>query len=319
MRVLLGREAVTMGAIALVVALGPLILNGYYVYLLSIVFAYVILAAGFNVVLGWSGQLAFMSAAFFGFGAWVSGRATTLYGVPAEIALVLGTVGAAILGLAFGALAVRLARYYLAIVTLALMYLLDYSYRNFADLMGGVSGFRVPIPQFALLGGARAVSDSDRYYVGLILASLAYLVVRWLRTTSMARGWRVIKRDERVAAALGLNVYLSRLSAFVVASAFLGLAGAWFVFLNTRFLPDAFGMQELLFDFLILVVGGLGSLNGAVVGAALLVIAREYLRTFPGLSEVLFGGILLAVALFLPAGLYGTVAARFRSMREGVT
>ncbi len=318
MRAPLGREAVTVGAIALATALGPLVLNGYYVYLLTIVFAYVILAAGFNVVLGWSGQLAFMSAAFFGFGAWVSGRATTAYGVPAEVALLLGTVGAAILGLMFGALAVRLARYYLAIVTLALMYVLDYSYRNFAELMGGVSGFRVRDPQFALLGGAPASSDTDRYYVGLVLAIIAYLAVRWLRTTPTARGWRVIRRDERVAAALGVNVYLSRLSAFVVASAFLGLAGAWFVFLNTRFLPDAFGMQELLFDFLILVVGGLGSLNGAVVGAVLLVMAREYLRTFPGLSEILFGGVLLAVALFVPAGLFGTVAARFRSMREGV-
>ncbi len=312
------REAALVAAVAVAAGLLPAVLNGYYVYLLCVVFVYVVLAIGFNVVLGWSGQFAFVSAAFFGFGAFVSGRVTFLFGVPAEFAIVLGATGAALLGLLFGALAVRLQRYYLAIVTLALMYVLDYSYRNFPDLMGGVSGFRVPEPQFVLLGGAELTSDYEKYYVGLVLALVTYVTVRRVRTTALARGWRVIRRDERAAAALGINVYASRLTAFVVSSALLGLAGGWFIFLNRRFLPESFGLNEMLFDFLVLVVGGLGSLNGSVLGALLLVLAREYLRTFPGLSELVFGGILLASALFLPLGIYGTLADRLRTLREHV-
>jgi branched-chain amino acid transport system permease protein len=296
----------------------PVALNGYLVYLAGLALVYVIVAVGFTIILGWSGQLAFMSAAFFGLGAYAGGAAAAWGGAPAELALIAGGAAGVLLGSAFGALAVRLRRYYLAIATLSLMYVLDYCYRNFPAWTGGVSGFPVPQPAFLLLLGREVATDYGKYYVGLALALLAYLSARSGQTTSLGRAWRVIRSDERVAMSLGIDVYRGKLSAFAISAGFLGLAGAWFVFLTGRFLPETFGLNELLFDFVILVVGGLGSLNGAVIGAVILVLAREYLRTFPGISELLFGLVLLATVLFLPRGIYGTPAARFRWLREGV-
>lgn len=296
----------------------PFVANSYWVYLGAVSFVYVLLSMGFNVILGWCGQLAFTSAAFFGVGAFVSGKVTVAWGVPAEAALLAGAAAGLAIGAAFGALVVRLQRYYLAIATFALLFVLTYVYVNFDELTGGVNGFPVPPARLALLGEAEVGADYAKYFVGLLLVVLTYIGLALVQRSRVSRSWRVVHQDERVAAALGISPYRSKLIAFTLSAGVMALAGAWFVFTLGSFLPGSFGSDELLFSFLIVVFGGLGSLNGAVVGSVALVIAREYLRDVPGASEALFGFVLLITALVMRHGIYGALAQRWQALREPV-
>lgn len=304
--------------VLLLALLIPLALNGYFVYLADLALVYIMVTVGLTISLGWSGQLVFMSAAYFGFGAFAAGVAAAKWGLPTEGAIIFGTVMGMLLGVGFGALAMRLKGYYLAIATLSLMYMLDYFYRNVRSITGGVSGFPVPQPKFLLGLGAVVSSDYAKYYVGLALAVCAYAIAYWLRRTPLGRSWRVLRKDEEVARALGINVYRSKLAAFTSSATLIAFGGTWFVFVTGRFLPETFTINELLFHFLILVVGGLGSINGAVFSSILLVFAREYLRGFAGVSEILFGALLLLIVLFLRHGIFGTLARKFPRLREGV-
>lgn len=303
-------------AIAGLALLIPLALNGYFVYLADVALAYAILAIGFTVVLGWAGQMAFANVTFFGFGAYASGIAAGKLGVPVEGALLIGTAAGFLLGVGFGSLVVRLRRYYLAIATMASTFILDYVYRHLDMLTGGVRGLSIPTPRFWLLGNEKISSPYGQYYLGVLFLAVAIVVSVWLRKSSLGREWQVVRADEKVATALGINVYLSKLKAFALAAAVMSAAGAWLGCLLGQIFPESFLMNELLFQFLIVVIGGLGSINGAITGAILLVIVRQYLQGFVGLSEILFGLLLLVSVLALQKGIYGTLAAKYQKLRE---
>jgi branched-chain amino acid transport system permease protein len=313
-RIWAGR-AVAIAVVAIAV-LAPLGLNGFQLFILSLALCYAVATIGFNIALGWAGLFIFTGSAFFGLGAFLNGR-LSLLGLPAELTLLLAAVIGGTIALAFGAITVRLNNYYFAISGIAFMFVLDFFYRNFSELTGGYSGFGIPAPEFLLLGGRPLFSQSGMYYVGLVLVALAYVVARWLERTPLGRGWRTVRKDERIAAALGIHVWWSKLWAFTIASTLMALAGGWFGFLSLRFLPETFMFRELIFLFLIVIVGGLGSVRGMIVGSLVLVLLREYLRGFPGLSELIYGVALLAVVLFFAKGIYGAVASRWRTVREG--
>jgi branched-chain amino acid transport system permease protein len=313
-RVWIGRA---VGIVVVAVAvLAPVTLNGFQLFILSLALCYAVATIGFNVALGWAGLFIFTGAAFFGLGAFVNGR-LTLLGLPAEISLLLAAVIGGAIALVLGAITVRLNYYYFDISVIAFMFVLDFFYRNFSEFTGGYSGFGIPAPEFLVLGSRPLFSQSGMYYVGLVLVVIAYVVARWLERTPLGRGWRTVRKDERIAAALGIHVWWSKLWAFTIASTLMALAGGWFGFLSLRFLPETYMFRELIFLFLILIVGGLGSVRGMIIGSLVLVLLREYLRGFPGLSELIYGVALLVVVLFFSKGIYGAIASRWRTVREG--
>lgn len=295
----------------------PFGLDGYFVYLANVALVYAVLATGFTMYLGWAGLFAFSNSAFFGLGAYTGGILASRLGVSVEVA-VLGSalVGGAV-ALGFGSMAVRLKRYYLAITTMSFMFVLDYAFRNLDELTAGVRGLVVPSPYFLILGGQKITSPYGQYYVGLVMVLIAYIVAVRIRTSSLGREWQVVRSDEKVAKALGINVYRSRLKAFTISSAIMSAAGGWLAFLLGRIFPESFVGTEQMFEFLIIVIGGLGSIRGAIGGAILLVMMRQYLRGYVGVSEILFGLLLLITVLALQRGVYGTLASRFRALREG--
>jgi branched-chain amino acid transport system permease protein len=293
----------------------PMLINGYYVFIFGIAFAYVVAAVGFDIALGRAGLLAFTGSAFFGLGAFVAGRLAVL-GVPTELALVAALAAGAALGYLYGAITVRLQAYYFAITGIVLMLLLNYFYRNSDTLGGGYSGFAVPAPHFAILGTGPIFSVTALYYVGLVLAVIAIVAARLLGRSRVGRSWRVVRENPAVASGLGINVWRARLLAIVISSAFLSLGGAWFGYLSLRFLPESFMFDQLLLLFLMLIIGGLRSVNGAAIGAIILIWLNQYLAEFVGLNEVIYGVGLLACVLLFSRGIYGTLSARYRSFRE---
>lgn len=314
----LGDRPVASGSLILTVALAvPLGLDGYLVYLTNLALVYAVTAMGFTIVLGWTGLLGLCNSAFFGLGAYTGGLVAARWGVPVEAAILAGALAGGLVGLAFGSLAVRLRRYYLAITAIAFMFVLDYFFRNLDEITGGVRGLVIPAPTFALLGFQQVSSSYGHYYFSLLMVVVVYLFAVRLRKSSLGREWQVVRADERVAMALGINVYLSKLKAFVIGFAVIAASGAWLGFLLGRIFPESFLGNEMMYQFLIVALGGLGSVNGAVGGAIFLIVVRQYLRGYVGISEILFGVLLLVTVLALPRGIYGTLAEKYRGLREG--
>lgn len=303
-------------AVLIIGLLAPFFLGNYYLLLANIALVYAVIGIGLTLVLGWTGQFAFISAGFFGFGAYTGARIGAAADLPIEVALLVGVLASAMVGLAFGAAAVRLRGYYLSIVTIAFIFLLDYGYRNLPDITGGVRGFVVPVPYVSLLGGLELPTQPAKFYFGLGLLAVVFAAATLVRASSIGRAWQSLRVNPDAAAALGIDVYRHRLLAFVVGAAIFGAAGVWFAYVNGRVFPESYSLSELIFHFLIVVIGGMGSLRGAVIAAVLLVVAREFLRGFVGLSEITFGLVLLLSVLFLRRGIYGTIADRWRSLRE---
>lgn len=303
-------------ATLLIVAIAiPFLINGYYVFIFSISFAYVVAAIGFEIALGRAGLLAFTGSAFFGVGAFVAGRLASL-GVSTEFALLAALVAGAALGYLYGAITVRLQAYYFAITGIVLMLLLNYFYRNASGITGGYSGFSVPAPHFTVVPTGPIISGTTLYFVGVVLAVVAFVAARLLGRSQLGRSWRVVRQAPAVASGLGINVWRARLLSIVISSAFLSLGGAWFGYLSLRFLPESFMFDQLLILFLMLIIGGLRSVNGALIGAVILVWLNQYLAEFVGLSEIIYGVGLLACVLLFSRGIYGTLSARYRAFRE---
>ncbi len=311
-----GRSRLAAALIVLVALAIPQALNDYTLFLASTIFTYAMIAMALNIVIGWTGQFAFIDVAFFGLGAYVGARSAAVLELPLEAALVAGVIAGVVVGLAFGALVCRLRRYYLSIVTIAFMFVLIYVYENATTLTGGLAGFSVPSPELLVLGGLEIPNSYGHYYIGLVLLLATYAFVTRLGRSTLARGWYAMRTDEHVAASIGVNVYRSKVFAIAIAGGLLGLAGAWFPYLSGSAFPTSFGFQQLLFDFLVIVVGGLGSMRGAVLAAIVLGLLNEQLRGLVGLSELAFGLALLACVMFLRRGIYGELAARIPQLRE---
>lgn len=283
----------------------PMVLGEYRMLLANIMLVNVIAVLGLVVLLGWSGQFAFTSAAFMGLGAYSGGRLASLMPeLPLEAALLVGTATGAVIGVLFGALAVRVRGYYLAIVTVAFMYVLQLLARHGKEVTGGDDGFLITPPTVRVLGQS-LFSTRAQYYVGLFLVATVLAFVMWLRRTPLARGWVTLKSDDRFAEALGINVYRSRLAAFIIASAIFGLAGTWSAMVTQFVNPETFGFDLLLTHFIFLVVGGVTSPLWSALAASGLTVVAEYVRGFSGVSEMVYGAILLFSVLVMRQGLYG--------------
>lgn len=289
--------------VAAVVLLGlPFFVNDYVQYVINLVLVYGLVAVGFNIVLGYLGQLAFANTAFFGVGAYALGILMERYGLPFWAALLPAGVAGGLTGLLVGLPALRLKGYYLAIVTLALGELLRWGYIHGDTLTHGSSGLAVPpltLPFVSLQSGFHL------YFVMLVVIVLTLWATSNLLRSRVGRAWVAIRENEFAAASLGFSPALYKVAAFGWSGFVVGIGGALFAALLGRIAPESFNLHQLLMQFAIVMVGGLGSISGSMLGAVLLTAAPEVLRNFPGAEELVFSLLLIAVLLFMPNGLSG--------------
>jgi branched-chain amino acid transport system permease protein len=309
-RDLRGPAAVLL-VLALLLAL-PAVLNDYTQYIVNAILVYCVAGLGFNIVLGYLGQLAFINAAFFGIGAYTTTLGMKVLGVPFWLML----VPAAIVGAAAGALttlpALRLKRYDLAIVTMTLSELMRWVYVH-SDVTGGASGLAVPdgsLPFLPLNSGMRL------YFLYLAITIAIYASTRSLLRSRLGRAISAVRQNEAAAASLGIEPARVKLIAFAWSGAIVGVAGAMFSLLLGRIDPVSFDLSQLLLQFAIVMIGGLGSLIGSVIGAVLLTGAPELLRNLPGLEEIAFALLLILVLIFIPSGLGGIIGRRFAFLAD---
>jgi len=290
----------------------PFGLNNYTQFVVNTMLVYCLVALGFNVIIGYLGQLAFASAAFFGIGAYAAGLSMARLGLPFPVAIVLGAMAGALVGGLVGLPALRVRGHYLAIITLAVGELLRWCYVHLDAITYGPGGFTLPPMQVF----GPPLTDRAKYYVFLLCAAIAIGMTSMLLRSRFGRSFAAVRNNEQAAASLGIPVRRAKVLAFAWSGLIVGLAGALFAVLNGRVSPESFGLAQVLFHFAIVMIGGLASVIGSILGAVLLTGAPELLRNFPGSEEIVFSLLLILVLFFLPRGLSGLLADHVPFLRE---
>jgi branched-chain amino acid transport system permease protein len=306
------RRAVGSVLVLVLVAL-PWIANPYVVYVVNTALIYVILAVGLNILLGYAGQFAFANAALFGIGAYATGLLQVRAGLPFWAAFVVGSLFTALVGVLVALPALRLSGLYLALATLAFAQFTQWVMLNAEKVTFGAGGFKVPPLSFAPLPLTNA---QGVYYLTFVVAALL-VAAAWNTVRSGIGRALVAVRDSEVAAEM-LSIDLARYKtiAFAMSALYAGVAGGLYSAMLNFVAPEGFDLFQMVVQFSMVVVGGLGSVWGATLGAGALVGLQEALRAFKGGQEIAFGVLLMTCIVFLPDGLISVLKRRLRGWDE---
>ncbi|MFN2484511.1 MAG: branched-chain amino acid ABC transporter permease [Candidatus Limnocylindria bacterium] len=317
------RRWVNIGTVVLVVlavlAL-PQISGGFLSQVLVLVGLYLLLGLGLNIVVGYAGLLDLGYVAFFAVGAYLTALLTSPVsslgiGLSFWVALPIVMIGAAATGILIGAPVLRLRGDYLAIVTLGfgeiarILFLSD----ALKPWLGGTQGI-LGIPNLSLLGFEFRRPD-DLYYPILAFCGIAALVAYRLATSRVGRAWNAMREDEQVAQATGINTTNYKLLAFALGATLGCLSGALFSVQLHSVFPGSFSILVSITVLAVIILGGMGSIPGVVLGAFVLIGFPELLREFAEYRLLVYGMVLVAMMLLRPEGLLPDVGRR-RELHE---
>lgn len=280
----------------------PLVTDRYVQYVVNLVLIYVIVAIGLNLLLGYAGQFAFAHAALMGIGAYTAALLMFRWHVSFWIALPLAGIVATLIG-SLGALpAMRMKRVYLALVTMAFAELIQWVMIHWKWLTYGTDGVKVRAPEFF---GHSLNGDHRMYFLLLFVTVLLYIVGKRIVESRIGRSLVAIRENEIVAQCNGISVARTKALVFALSAFYAGIGGALYAVTLGFIVPEGFGMFQLVLHFSIVVIGGLISMYGSVLGALLLTTLPELLRGFQSLQEIIFGVLLMVFIILMPAGLAG--------------
>ncbi|HEY8286569.1 MAG TPA: branched-chain amino acid ABC transporter permease [Chloroflexota bacterium] len=293
----------------------PLWLNNYHLTVLTNVCVYAMLGLGLNIVVGYAGLLDLGYAAFFAIGAYTTAYLMTTYNLPFWLMLPTGAVLAGLFGVLIGAPTLRLRSDYLAIVTLGFGEITRISATNL-DVTGGPNGlYGVPQPA---IGSFTFSLPIHYYYLILALLLITLFCVSRLERSRIGRAWAYIREDELAAAAMGINPTRIKLLAYALGAVWAGIAGCFLAVQLTAVSPESFTFNQSVQILIIVVLGGLGSIPGVLLGAAVVVITPEILRSLPAnlidARLLFFAIVLIGLMIFRPQGLW---PSRRRGRRIG--
>lgn len=292
----------------------PLWLSPYVVFVCTLIGIFIVGAVGLNILTGSTGQISLGHSAFMGLGAYATGLLAQA-GLPFWLAIPLAGAVTAAAGAFFGIPSLRVKGLYLALATLAAQVILQFAFNLFDSRGGGTSYLSVPQ---ATLGGL--VLDRERlfYYVVLVAAVLAVFAALNLFRTRVGRAFTAIRDNDRAAAAMGINVFAYKLLSFSISAFYAGVAGALWAYASGVVSAERFTLLLSVEYLAMIIVGGLGSVLGSILGATVITVLPEILRVAAdSLSQVLpqathlflamrftvFGIIIVAFLIFEPQGL----------------
>lgn len=313
MRDLVRRVAGVVAGLVLVV--GSLYLQNLYilnVLILAVISA--ILAVSVNLLVGYTGQVSLGHAGFYGIGAYAVGILTTTYYWNYWAAFVIACLLPAFVGFLLGLPTTRLRGHFLAIATLGFGVITNVALNNWMALTNGPTGIRgIPSPQ---LFGISLQYPNFFLAFALVCLVLVMVLVDLLIHSPIGRAWKCIRGDEISALTSGIYVHVYKLLAFSLSGGIAGLAGALYAGAINFISPDVFDLNQSITILITAIIGGSGTLFGPLVGAGLLAVIGEALRSLEGLRLVIYGLLLVAVIVFMPEGVYPFVVKRLR--RSGI-
>ena len=291
--------------------LGP---NAYQVDILTSAGIYALLALGLNIVVGFTGLLHLGYAAFFAIGAYTYALLNLHFHFTFWMGLLPAALAAGLSGVVLGIPAIRVRGDYLAIVTLGFGEIVRISFTNLERWTGGPNGLLgIAHPTLWIPGRGLydfGVSSVPYYYLVLLMVAVATFACLRMSRSRVGRAWVAIREDELAAACSGIDTFQLKLLAQGCGGALAGAAGALFAAKQGTITPDSFDFILSVMVLAMVVLGGLGSVPGAIVGALVLGTLPELLRGFEQYRMLLFGLVMIFMMRLRPQGLLGTVQIR---------
>ncbi|MBA3594299.1 MAG: branched-chain amino acid ABC transporter permease [Pseudomonadota bacterium] len=299
-------------ALVLLLVAAPWIFAEYWLAQLTFILIYSIAGLGLMLLAGFTGLFSLGHAAFLGVGAYTQAVMTNA-GVPFPIALACAAGLSASVGLVVGLPALRVKGIYLGIATLSFGFIVEEVFARWESVTGGNSGIHIKAPD---IFGWNLNSGEEFYFLCLVLTIASTLAILNLLRSPTGRAFVAIRDSEISAQSMGIHLARYKTLSFALSAALAGIAGALYAHKLQFISPDQFNILQSIELLLLIVVGGVGSVHGAFLGAIFLIsmpqaiaLTKDYLPAAigqaPGLQGVVYGMVLIAFVLFEPLGLYG--------------
>ncbi|MEH7253170.1 branched-chain amino acid ABC transporter permease [Neobacillus niacini] len=290
--------------IGLIILMLPFIYGSYITYIVSLVGVYYIVSLGLNILTGVAGQLSLGHSGFFAIGAYGTAILTMKAGVPLLFSILISGVVSLLVGAIVGIPSLRVKGLYLAIVTLGLGVIVQKVLLEFTALTEGAAGLLFENIHFF---GFNLSNETTVFYFILAFCAVFTYLTYSLLNSHTGRALLTVRDNEIVASSLGISVKYYKILAFCISGFYTAIAGGLYAVLVHHLSPEMFSINMSITFLAMIIVGGLGSIGGSLIGTAFYVLLPEMLRNFKGLEEMIFGFFLLITILFFPKGVWGIV------------
>jgi len=305
----------------------PAIASGHIMNLLILILITIVAVHGVNIVLGFCGEITVAQAAFVGVSAYCFAILSEA-GCPWIVSMIVGVAVTCSIGLLFGLPALRVKGFYLLMVTLGAQFILPWVFSHWKSVTGGLV-WGQPVPEITILGQT-INSDLEKYYVALVVCSIMTVIVWNIKRSRVGRALTAIRDNDLAAEAMGINVFKYKLIAFFLCALFAGVAGFLWAIYTEHLFPDHFYLMDSVWYIAMLIVGGMGTISGAILGTAFLLVLSEltviYAPVFTNLlpfefsaasgvslGSLMFSVIIMLFLIFEPRGI--THAVTFISQK----
>jgi len=282
--------------------------NPYIMYVIDLILIYALLSLGLDLIVGYTGQVSVGHGAFFGIGAYVAAILAKHFGFSLWLTLPVSILASALIGFIIGFIGLKLIEEYLVMATLAFGTIIWLVFLNWTDLTGGpmgIAGITPPPPiqlgtiQFQFL------QYQDYYPLLLIFVYIGILITRLIIKSGFGRACTAIRDDELAAQAMGIPVFKTKVFIFTISAAFCGAAGALYAHFLHVVSPETFAFGMSVTILTMVMIGGQGSVAGAIIGAIILTVSSEALRETPELRMLIYGFLIIVMIMFFPKGIMG--------------
>lgn len=279
--------------------------NKYFLHVANLSMMFAILTLSLNILSGCTGLMSVGHIAFYGIGAYTSAILTAKLGLPILVGILMAGVISALASLLLGLPTMRLRGMYFSVSTLAFGEVIYQVFINWTSVTEGTKGIKgIPAPEFL---GVSFRSYDTYYYLVLAALVLAIVLTYNLIHSRPGRAMLSIRENDIAAEAMGVNIIEYKIIAFMVAAFFAGVAGALYVHEVHYVSPETFASSESAAVLAMMVVGGIGSIPGSILGGIALTVLPEMLRSFGNVRLVIYGAAVVAIIIFAPGGLGGLI------------
>jgi len=296
------------GTLLAVAVIFPFLTSSYQVNIMTTALMYVVLGLGLNIVVGLTGLLDLGYVAFYAVGAYTYALLNYHFGLGFWAVLPIGGALAALFGILLGFPVLRLRGDYLAIVTLGFGEIIRLVLENWGDFSQGPSGIsNIARPGFFGMELSLEMAIVYICYVMILFVIVTIFLVNRLQDSRLGRAWIALREDEIACQAMGIDKIKTKLAAFSLGALWAGIIGVVFAAKTTFINPASFTFLESAIILSIVVLGGMGSIIGVIIGALVLILLPEYLRALSEFRMLAFGAILVCMMVFRPQGIIASI------------
>jgi branched-chain amino acid transport system permease protein len=315
------RASAALALLAVLLLIFPWLAGPYALSIATLILYFAYTGQAWNVMMGFAGQLSLGHAVYVGVGGYAAGALFFHYGIGPWLGLWVAILACVLLGLIIGFLAFRfgISGVYFALLTIAFAEFTRIGFDHL-DWTGGPGGMFLKVAQRDAWDLLNFRGPPIMYYYAMLFLTVcAFLLCGWMLKSKAGYYWQAIRENEEAAQALGINTFRWKMLAVAISSAMTGVSGVFFAFYYNNLFPEQiFGINRSIELILGPVIGGVGTLFGPILGAAVLTLLSDGITEglallgweIPGIKQVFYGLVLLAVVMFLPHGIWPTIAGR---------